>query len=262
MTTKVKPTVEKWRKKIEKLGNDVMRGNKIECKCPTCGDRAYGYDTEIKAKDSWIFVELSSLYERLLSHITEPTHSLISKIPSAYGVGSANLPEGDNWERKFDEAFEGTMCDGTGVDYGDTQREVKDFIRTLLSHSVQEAKAEERKLVVGEIKDNLRVIKKGTTGDMRTAISSVEAMWALNTDPEYRAIYKSSDEYKKDITKAEIKLIERLISFRSPYVYDKYSSLGQQGNQINSEYFIEEGKLLESIRTDLLASLKQEEEKV
>lgn len=74
--------------------------------------------------------------------------------------------------------------------------------------------------------------------------------------------YKSFDEYKKDITKAEIKLIERLISFRSPYVYDKYSSLGQQGNQINSEYFIEEGKLLESIRTDLLASLKQEEEKV
>lgn len=267
MKTKVDPTVEKWRKKIEKLGNDVMRGNKIECKCPTCGDRAYGYDTEIKAKDSWIFVELSSLYERLLSHITEPTHSLISKIPSAYGVGSANLSEWDKWESDFDKKFdyrpynEGdswyTILDKK--DYNPASLEqIKDFIR----HSVQEAKAEERKLVVGEIKDNLRVIKKGTTGDMRTAISSVEAMWALNTDPEYRAIYKSSDEYKKDITKAEIKLIERLISFRSPYVYDKYSSLGQQGNQINSEYFIEEGKLLESIRTDLLASLKQEEEKV
>lgn len=171
-------------------------------------------------------------------------------------------PTVEGWKDKLIFLIKnGELADSTR-NYKKAYSPILHFVETIISHSVQEAKAEERKLVVGEIKDNLRVIKKGTTGDMRTAISSVEAMWALNTDPEYRAIYKSSDEYKKDITKAEIKLIERLISFRSPYVYDKYSSLGQQGNQINSEYFIEEGKLLESIRTDLLASLKQEEEKV
>lgn len=209
------------------------------------------------------------------TYLFHPDNHLLDKKPTEsdkdmeWTTNPPTEPTVEKWEEILKKAEKYVRANS--VYYGNDQYRlsmtdwlyfIKGVANEVEAHSVQEAKAEERKLVVGEIKDNLRVIKKGTTGDMRTAISSVEAMWALNTDPEYRAIYKSSDEYKKDITKAEIKLIERLISFRSPYVYDKYSSLGQQGNQINSEYFIEEGKLLESIRTDLLASLKQEEEKV
>lgn len=114
MTTKVEPTVDKCQ----------CKEGPSEGYCDACNKTAY---------------------------ITEPAHSLISKIPSAYGVGSANLSEQDKWESDFDKAFEGTMCDGTGVDYGDTQREVKDFIRTLLSHSVQEAKAEERQVMITKL---------------------------------------------------------------------------------------------------------------
>jgi len=61
------PQVEA-RIEIEKLGNEILRGNAVECRCPACGDKCTGYDTEIKAKESWIFVELSAIYERLLTH--------------------------------------------------------------------------------------------------------------------------------------------------------------------------------------------------
>ena len=136
-----------------------------------------------------------------------------------------------------------------------TKQSARNFLTRRLSQSEARGREEERKMVIGEIKDNLAVIKKGTTGAMRTAISSIEAMWALHTDPAYKDIYKSSKEFKEAKSKAEIDLVDRIIAFRSQYIYDKYSSLGQQDNKINAEYFTEEGKLLEKIKSDLLTKL-------
>lgn len=96
---------------------------------------------------------------------------------------------------------------------------------------------------------------------IKEALKEFDKWFNHGTKKEPRFAY-SSGAYKevRDFFKQQLSTIatqsakeafEEVITFRSPYVYDEYSTLYQKSNEIRYEYFDDENKFLNEKLEDL-----------